>query len=96
MTEFREKHAGEVTFYQYLQWELHRQIGEVERTLKQSGLKLGLYQDLPLAVDTSGFDVWLNRKLFAPAMSSGAPPDPLFSLRSKLGLFSAHPGNSRA
>ena len=82
VARFAHDHADRVEFHQYLQWEIERQLGSVEEWLKEKGLKIGLYQDMPLAVDGAGFDTWLHQDLFAVGMSAGAPPDP-FSPRGQ-------------
>jgi 4-alpha-glucanotransferase len=73
---FREAKKEEVMFHAFLQWETERQLKSVEDHCRAKGLAVGLYHDLPLAVDVNGFDAWLHQKMFAFTMSTGAPPDP--------------------
>jgi 4-alpha-glucanotransferase len=73
---FRESKGEQVMFHKFLQWEVERQLSAVESYCKAKGLAIGLYHDLPLAVDGNGFDAWLHQKVFAFTMSTGAPPDP--------------------
>lgn len=40
---------------------------------------VSLYLDMPLGVHRESYDVWRFRSLFAPDVSAGAPPDPLFT-----------------
>ena len=82
VARFARDHAERVRFHQYLQWEIERQLGSAEGWLKEKGMRIGLYHDMPLAVDGAGFDIWLHRDLFAARMSAGAPPDP-FSPRGQ-------------
>jgi len=73
VADFRDKHANDVTFYQYVQWMLNRQLerlGEASR-----GMDIGLYGDLAVGSSSGGSDAWIFGDVFAPDMNMGAPPD---------------------
>lgn len=72
---FALAHAGEVAFYEYLQWQAAVQLEAVAGRARSLGLRLGLYLDLALAPDRGGAELWSQRGLFAEGAGCGAPPD---------------------
>ena len=71
--------AGErsARYHLYAQWVATEQL---ERAAGEAGRGgAGLYFDLPLGVNPSGYDVWRERGSFLDGISAGAPPDPFFS-----------------
>lgn len=72
---FAEEHKKRVEFFQYLQWQLHLQMSGLKAASDASGMRLGLYFDLPVGSDGAGFDVWHEPALFATDISIGAPFD---------------------
>jgi 4-alpha-glucanotransferase len=64
-----------VGYHTWLQFELDRQLGEAAHHAAESGLALGLYQDLAVGSAPSGSDVWANPGLFRQGATVGAPPD---------------------
>ncbi len=72
---FRERHASQVDFHAWLQFELDTQLVELGEECERSGLALGLYADLALGSAAGGFDDWAHPQLFARGVSVGAPPD---------------------
>jgi (1->4)-alpha-D-glucan 1-alpha-D-glucosylmutase len=75
VASFADAHRKRVEFFQYLQYHLHLQLSMLQRTAMGQGMSLGLYFDLPVGSDASGFDVWYDSQPFALNMSIGAPPD---------------------
>jgi 4-alpha-glucanotransferase len=74
----------------YAQWLIDEQLGG----LAEAGA--GLYLDLPLGVDPDGFDAHAEPGAFAPGLSTGAPPDRLFSGGQDWGFAPLHPDRVRA
>ena len=72
---FRQKHWKEILFYKYVQWQLEKQLAEVQTYAKSRGMCIGLYHDLALAVDRFGADFWAYQDFFIPGVRVGAPPD---------------------
>jgi 4-alpha-glucanotransferase len=72
--DFRDRHWRSVMFYQYLQWQIDRQLAAVHN-YAQSKLAIGLYHDLALATDRFGSDLWAYRDFFASGCRVGSPPD---------------------
>jgi 4-alpha-glucanotransferase len=75
--EFAAQHSGDVLFYKFLQWQIDRQLAEVQAHALAAGMKIGLYHDLALATDRFGSDLWAHRPFYAAGARVGAPPDEL-------------------
>lgn len=73
--EFLATHREDVAFYQYLQWQVDRQLARANAQCSAKGLGIGLYMDMAVGVDRGGADVWANQRLFAQSSAVGAPPD---------------------
>lgn len=71
----REALTHRVGYHMWLQFELDRQLGNAAHHAAESGLALGLYQDLAVGSAPSGSDVWANPELFRQGATVGAPPD---------------------
>lgn len=71
----REELKHRVGYHMWLQFELDRQLGNAAHHAAESGLALGLYQDLAVGSAPSGSDVWANPGLFRQGATVGAPPD---------------------
>jgi 4-alpha-glucanotransferase len=65
------RHASEVEFQVWLQWQLDEQ-------LRIAGTDFNVIQDLPIGVDGGGADAWMWQDVIAADVTVGAPPD-LFS-----------------
>jgi 4-alpha-glucanotransferase len=63
-------------YHLYAQWLAAEQLERAAGDSRQGGS--GLYFDLPLGVNPSGYDVWREREAFLDGVSAGAPPDPFF------------------
>jgi len=77
VARFAEEHRDEVLFHKFLQWQVDRQLAEVQDHAIAQGMKVGLYHDLALATDRFGADLWMNRRFYASGARVGAPPDEL-------------------
>jgi 4-alpha-glucanotransferase len=73
--EFRKKHWRRILFYQYLQWQIDRQLAAAQQYARERGLPLGLYHDLALATDRFGSDLWAHREFYVAGCRVGSPPD---------------------
>jgi 4-alpha-glucanotransferase len=63
-----------VLFYQYIQWQMDRQLAQAQRTARAK-LSIGLYHDLALATDSFGSDLWAHRPFYVSGCRVGSPPD---------------------
>lgn len=72
---FRKKHWRRVMFYQYLQWQIDRQLTGAQQHARDRRLSIGLYHDLALATDRFGSDLWAHRPFYVAGCRVGSPPD---------------------
>ncbi|MGE5728330.1 MAG: 4-alpha-glucanotransferase [Gemmatimonas sp.] len=72
---YREANIDAVDFHRWLQFELDRQLGAAAALARESGLGIGIYQDLAIGAAPDSADVWAFGHLFLPGISVGAPPD---------------------
>jgi 4-alpha-glucanotransferase len=73
--QFARDHRSRVLFFQFLQWQLDRQIAEAQAHARAQGMQIGLYHDLALATDRFGADLWAHRAFYVAGCRVGAPPD---------------------
>jgi 4-alpha-glucanotransferase len=80
-------------YHLYVQWLAQQQIQALSETAQEKGLRL--YLDLPLGVHPDGYDVWRERDVFAGDISTGAPPDAVFTKGQNWGFPPLHPERIR-
>jgi 4-alpha-glucanotransferase len=80
-------------YHQYVQWLADEQLQGLATRARANGP--GLYLDLPLGVNSSGYDTWRYRTTFAPDTAAGAPPDPFFAKGQNWGFPPLHPERVR-
>lgn len=74
--EFAGANAADVLFYEWLQWLIDLQLAAAQKhAVEICGMSIGLYHDLALAVDRSGFDAWAFREYYIKGCRVGSPPD---------------------
>jgi len=78
-------------FYEYLQWIADAQLAECRMAARDGGLALGLYLDLAVGVDPSGFDAWADQDAVVAGLSIGAPPDEFNRAGQEWGLAPFNP-----
>jgi 4-alpha-glucanotransferase len=77
----------------YSQLLIREQLAEQSRLARERGGRL--YLDLPLGAHGGGFDLWRFREHFAQDLSTGAPPDVMFTHGQNWGFPPLHPQQSR-
>ncbi len=77
VAEFAKAQRTRVRFFQYLQWQLSLQGEETQAYARAKGMEFGIYNDLALATDRYGCDLWSNRPFYSLGCRVGAPPDDL-------------------
>lgn len=89
-------------FHLYAQWIAQQQVDELLRgstgnpILRGTGSNVArLYLDLPLGVNSDGYDVWRERDKFVLGASVGAPPDAFFTRGQDWGFPPLHPERIR-
>lgn len=75
VARFAEANRERVEFFEWLQWQVDRQLGAVKRRALELHLGVGLYGDLAVSVDRGGAETWSNQSLYALDATVGAPPD---------------------
>ena len=72
---FRLEHADLIDFHCWMQWQLERQLAEVQRRARDAGMALGVIHDLAVGVHPVGADAWGLAGALASGVTVGAPPD---------------------
>ena len=72
---YRERHAEEVEFHCWLQWNLDDQLAQVQRDLIDTGMSMGVISDLAVGVHPDGADAWGLGDALARGVTVGAPAD---------------------
>ncbi|HKI38025.1 MAG TPA: 4-alpha-glucanotransferase [Gemmataceae bacterium] len=80
-------------YHCYVQWLAREQLQGLATKARANGP--GLYLDLPLGVNSSGYDTWRHREGFALDTAAGAPPDPFFAKGQNWGFPPLHPERIR-
>ena len=80
-------------YHLYAQWVAGQQVGQLATRARTAGD--GLYLDFPLGVHPGGFDVAHYPGLFARGVTTGAPPDELFTGGQTWGTPPPHPAAAR-
>ncbi|MGH9672109.1 MAG: 4-alpha-glucanotransferase [Bryobacteraceae bacterium] len=72
---FAESHRRSVLFHKYVQWQIDLQLEAAQNLARRRGLEIGLFHDLPLAIDRCGAQFWAHRDFYVSGCRVGAPPD---------------------
>jgi 4-alpha-glucanotransferase len=75
VARFRSDNAERVRFHAWLQWQLARQLEDVQARARAAGMGLGVVHDLAVGVHPAGADAWSLRGTLATRINVGAPPD---------------------
>ncbi len=78
--------AEEIEFVEFVQWIADRQLGACQNLAKRLGMKVGLYLDVAVGVQSDGFDAWNEQSAISRHLGVGAPPDPLNTAGQNWGL----------
>lgn len=73
--QFQSLHADEIEQFEYQQFVAFEQYEQMIKAFAQSDMPLGLYTDLPVGVGDNSAEVWGDRSVFMPFVTTGAPPD---------------------
>ena len=69
--------SGEIEFVEFVQWTADRQLQSCQDRARRLGMKVGLYLDVAVGVQSDGFDAWNEQSAISRHLGVGAPPDPL-------------------
>jgi 4-alpha-glucanotransferase len=78
--------AAEIEFVEFVQWSAERQLGACSALADHLGMKVGLYLDIAVGVQSNGFDAWNEQVAISRHLGVGAPPDPLNTAGQDWGL----------
>jgi 4-alpha-glucanotransferase len=78
--------AGEIEFVEFVQWNADRQLAACKARAAELGMKVGLYLDVAVGVQSNGFDAWNEQGAISRLLGVGAPPDPLAPAGQDWGL----------
>jgi 4-alpha-glucanotransferase len=78
--------AAEIEFVEFVQWTADRQLQACAELAVKLGMKVGLYLDVAVGVQSDGFDAWNEQVAISRHLAVGAPPDPLNTAGQNWGL----------
>jgi 4-alpha-glucanotransferase len=78
--------AAEIEFIEFVQWTADRQLRACRDLAVSLGMKVGLYLDVAVGVQSDGFDAWNEQSAISRHLGVGAPPDPLNTAGQNWGL----------
>jgi 4-alpha-glucanotransferase len=78
--------AAEIEFVEFVQWAADRQLASCRDLAHKRGMKVGLYLDVAVGVQSDGFDAWNEQTAISRHLAVGAPPDPLNTTGQNWGL----------
>jgi 4-alpha-glucanotransferase len=78
--------AGKIEFVEFVQWTADRQLRACRDLATRLGMKVGLYLDVAVGVQSDGFDAWNEQTAISRHLAVGAPPDPLNTMGQNWGL----------
>jgi 4-alpha-glucanotransferase len=77
---------SEIEFVEFVQWTADRQLRSCKALADSLGMKVGLYLDVAVGVQSNGFDAWNEQEAISRHLAVGAPPDPLNVMGQNWGL----------
>jgi 4-alpha-glucanotransferase len=78
--------AAEIEFVEFVQWAADRQLQACRDLAAKKGMKVGLYLDVAVGVQSDGFDAWNEQVAISRHLAVGAPPDALNTAGQNWGL----------
>jgi len=78
--------AAEIEFVKFVQWCADAQLASCRNLAARLGMKVGLYLDVAVGVQSDGFDAWKEQAAISRHLSVGAPPDALNTAGQNWGL----------
>jgi 4-alpha-glucanotransferase len=78
--------AAEIEFVKFVQWCADAQLASCRDLGERRGMKVGLYLDVAVGVQSDGFDAWKEQIAISRHLAVGAPPDSLNTAGQNWGL----------
>ena len=82
VTAFTAARRRDVLFHEFLQWLADRSLAAAQRRARESGMRIGLIDDLAVGMDPAGSHAWSRQNDILLGLAIGAPPD-LFNPRGQ-------------
>ena len=86
----------EVEFVEFVQWTADSQLHAAKALAGQLGMRVGLYLDVAVGVQSNGFDAWNEQTAISRHLAVGAPPDVLNTIGQDWGLAGFNAGGLEA
>ncbi|MGT2435493.1 4-alpha-glucanotransferase [Bradyrhizobium betae] len=86
----------EVEFVEFVQWTADSQLQAARKVASQLGMRVGLYLDVAVGVQSNGFDAWNEQIAISRHLAVGAPPDVLNTAGQDWGLAGFNAGGLEA
>ncbi|WP_431204850.1 4-alpha-glucanotransferase [Bradyrhizobium betae] len=86
----------EVEFVEFVQWTADSQLHAAREVASQLGMRVGLYLDVAVGVQSNGFDAWNEQIAISRHLAVGAPPDVLNTAGQDWGLAGFNAGGLEA
>jgi 4-alpha-glucanotransferase len=78
--------AAEIEFVEFVQWAADQQLQSCQHLARRLDMKVGLYLDVAVGVQSDGFDAWNEQMAISRHLAVGAPPDALNTAGQNWGL----------
>jgi 4-alpha-glucanotransferase len=78
--------AAEIEFVEFVQWAADQQLQLCRDLATRLGMRVGLYLDVAVGVQSDGFDAWNEQVAISRHLAVGAPPDALNTAGQNWGL----------
>ncbi|MCK1387987.1 4-alpha-glucanotransferase [Bradyrhizobium sp. 21] len=89
-------HKHDVEFIEFVQWTADSQLHAAKELAGQLGMRVGLYLDVAVGVQSNGFDAWNEQGAISRHLAVGAPPDVLNTIGQDWGLAGFNAGGLEA
>ena len=86
----------EIEFVEFVQWTADLQLHAARVLADGLGMKVGLYLDVAVGVQSDGFDAWNEQGAISRHLAVGAPPDVLNTIGQDWGLAGFNAGGLEA
>jgi len=86
----------EVEFVEFVQWTADSQLHAAKVLGSELGMRVGLYLDVAVGVQSNGFDAWNEQTAISRHLAVGAPPDVLNTIGQDWGLAGFNGGGLEA
>lgn len=86
----------DVEFVEFVQWTADSQLHAAKTLASELGMRVGLYLDVAVGVQSNGFDAWNEQVAISRHLAVGAPPDVLNTVGQDWGLAGFNAGGLEA